>query len=93
MPSATQTFEEQIKHADVGFIVEEGKRIYEQVKDQYLPEHKGEFLAINPKTGDVYLGESSTEAGIKARTVHPNTIFYLVRVGYDVAEWMSSVRV
>ncbi|MBM4402712.1 MAG: hypothetical protein FJ044_05720 [Candidatus Cloacimonetes bacterium] len=83
------TVEELIKKADIQKIAEEGARIYEQIKVKYDPKERGKFLAIEVESGDVYLGNTSADALALARQSHPNKIFYVVKIGYDVAETMA----
>ena len=81
--------EELIKKADIQKIAEEGTKIYEQVKINYDPKEKGKFLAIDIESKNIYLGNTSAEAIELAREKHPNKIFYVVKIGFDVAETMA----
>ncbi len=81
--------EELTKNSDVAKIAKEGMMIYENVRSQYEPVHTGEFLAIEIESEDVYLASTSAEAVVKARKAHPDTLFYVVKIGFDAAEAMS----
>jgi len=81
--------EELIKKADIQKIAEEGAKIYEQVKVNYDPKEKGKFLAIDIDSKEVYLGTTGAEALELARGHHPNKVFYVVKIGFDVAETMA----
>jgi hypothetical protein len=81
--------EELIKKADIQKIAEEGAKIYGQVKVNYDPKEKGKFLAIDIDSKNVYLGNTSAEALELARQNHPNKVFYVVKIGFDVAETMA----
>lgn len=81
--------EELIKKADIQRISEEGAKIYEQIKINYDPKEKGKFLAIDIDSKKAYLGNTSAEALELARQNHPNKVFYVVKVGFDVAETMA----
>jgi len=78
-----------IKQADIQRIAEEGAKIYQRIKDQYDPKEKGRFLAIDIESQKSYLGDSSAEALEVARKNHPNKIFYVIKIGFDVAETMA----
>ncbi|MFQ6058206.1 MAG: hypothetical protein ACE5MB_04900 [Anaerolineae bacterium] len=65
-------------------IVEKGQRIYETIKDKLEPEHKGEIVAIEPDTGDYFLGQSVIEAIEKGREKYPDSVFHVIRIGYPV---------
>jgi len=80
---------ELIKKADLQRIATEGAKIYEQIKINYEPEEVGKFLAIDIDTQKAYLGNSSAEAVELARNNHPNKVFYVVKIGFEVAETMA----
>ncbi|MFZ2070969.1 MAG: hypothetical protein WAV32_05145 [Halobacteriota archaeon] len=73
---------EKIRIVDKDELVEKGKEIYAKVKDKLEPEHKGEIVAIEVKSGDYFLGNSVVEADRKARKKYPDEVFYFGRVGY-----------
>jgi len=81
--------EELIKKADIQHIAEEGAKIYGQIKVNYDPKERGKFLAIDIESKKVYLGNTSAEALELARQSHPNKVFYVVKIGFDVAETMA----
>src|SRR5438045_3518949 len=67
-------------------LAERGKRIYEErLKALLEPAHKGEFVAIEPESGDYFLGRDMGEAGTRARAAHPERFSYLMRVGFPYA--------
>ncbi len=84
-----QNNEDLIKRADIQQIAEKGKKIYEQIKVDYDPKEKGKFLAIDVDTEKIYLGNNSAEAVTLAKQNHPNKVFYVVKIGFDVAETMA----
>lgn len=81
--------EEFLKKSDIQKIAQEGAKIYEKIKVNYDPKEKGKFLAIEVESGDVYLGNTSAKSLELAREAHPNKIFYVIKIGYDVAETMA----
>ncbi|PIR45238.1 MAG: hypothetical protein COV10_00370 [Candidatus Vogelbacteria bacterium CG10_big_fil_rev_8_21_14_0_10_51_16] len=74
---------------EISDVAEKGAEIYDAVKATYEPQEKGKFLAIDVVSKSAYLGISSAEALTKARKEHPDRIFYVVKIGYDVAETMA----
>ena len=78
-----------IKQTDIQRIAEEGSKIYQEIKSQYDPKEKGKFLAIDIESKKTYLGSTSAEAVEAARKNHPNKIFYVIKIGFDVAETMA----
>lgn len=81
--------EELLKNTDIQKIAEEGARIYGKIKVKYDPKEKGKFLAIDIESKKAYVGNTSAEALELARSEHPNRIFYVVKIGFDVAETMA----
>ena len=78
-----------IKKTDIQKIAEEGAKIYGEIKVNYDPKEKGKFLAIDIDSREVYLGNTSAEAVELARQNHPDKVFYVVKIGFDVAETMA----
>ena len=81
--------DELIKKADINEIAKKGSAIYEKIKTQYEPKELGKFLAIDIDTETIYLGNSSAEAVEKARQENPGKVFYVVKIGFDVAEMIA----
>jgi len=74
---------EKIRTIDKNELVEKGKEIYKKkLKDKLEPEHKGEIVAIDIKSGDYFLGKSVIEADRKAREKYPDDVFYFNKIGY-----------
>ncbi|MBM4036202.1 MAG: hypothetical protein FJ291_31085 [Planctomycetes bacterium] len=67
-------------------LVRRGQDYYERVLRAKLdPAHRGEFLAIEVESGDYALGKSTLDALDKAEAKHPDSVFYIMRVGYRTA--------
>lgn len=67
-------------------FIERGKRLYdEELRGELEPENAGRFLAVEPDSGKYFLGDTDVEALTAAREAMPDSIFYLVRVGYETA--------
>jgi hypothetical protein len=78
-----------IKTTDIQKIARKGAKIYEKVKNKYDPKEIGKFLAIDIDSEDIYLGDTSAEALELAKEQHPDKVFYVVKIGFDVAETMA----
>ena len=48
-------------------------------------EHINEFVAIEPESGDYFLGRTLREAVRAARRVHPDRLTHAMRVGHKAA--------
>lgn len=84
--------DELIKKTNLQKIVDEGEKIYEQIKSQYEPKHNGKFLAIDPESADVYFGDESVDAMLLAKKAHPDKMFYLVKIGHGYTETLAKYR-
>lgn len=83
--------DELIKKANIQKIAEEGTKIYESIRLQYEPAQNGKFLAIDIKSKDAYIGDTSSQAVESARRAHPNRIFYVVKIGFSAAETLAAL--
>ena len=81
--------EKLIEQVDIERIAEKGAKIYEKIKSDYDPKEIEKFLAIDIDSEKVYLGDTSADALNFARQSHPNKVFYVVKIGFDVAETMA----
>jgi len=81
-----------IKKTDLKKIVDAGEKIYEEIKSQYEPQHNGKFLAIEPESKDVYLGNESVDAMVLAKKAHPDKVFYIVKIGHGYTETLAKYR-
>ena len=48
-------------------------------------DHRNAFVAVEPDSGDYFLGNTLSEAIQTARTAHPNRISFALRVGHPSA--------
>lgn len=77
---------ETMQKTENGQLVKKGKQLYETKLRRLLePEHKGEYIAVEPESGDYYLGRTMSETYEKAAEEHPDKKFFLARVGYKAA--------
>ncbi len=81
--------ETPIKGVDIQAIAQKGQAIYESKRPEYEPVHNGKFLAIEPETESVYLGQTSADALEQARQANPDKTFYVVKIGFNVADTMA----
>lgn len=49
------------------------------------PEHIDEFVAIEPESGDYFLGKTLSEAAAAARKSYPDRLTHVIRVGHRAA--------
>jgi hypothetical protein len=73
-------------------LVERGQNTYQQRLAAVLePSHDGEFIAVEPDSGQYFLGNTASEALVLAHASMPNNLFYLTRVGRGTAHTMRAV--
>ena len=53
------------------------------------PEHLNEFIAIEPDSGDYFLGRTMREAGAAAHRAHPGRLTHMMRVGHKAAVYLG----
>jgi hypothetical protein len=71
-------------------LAESGQRLYdERLRDLLEPSQAGRYVAIDPDSGNYFLGDTGTVALLEARRALPEAIFYLARVGYPAADTLS----
>ena len=49
------------------------------------PKHVDEYVAIEPDSGDYFLGKTLSEATRVARQAHPDRLTHVMRVGHKAA--------
>lgn len=67
-------------------IVRRAEAIYaDRLKVLLEPTHAGEFVAIEPTSGEYFLGPTLTAAVTAARSAYPERVTYVMRVGEAAA--------
>lgn len=74
-------------------IIRRAELIYEQrYKAALEATHRDYFLAIEPDSGDYFLGRTLSEASAEARKVYPDRQTYVLRVGHPVTVYIGGCR-
>ncbi len=72
-------------------LVANGQRLYdERLRAILEPQHNDQFVAIEPESGQYFLGSTALAALRAGRAVTPGKLFYLLRVGHDAAYRVGS---
>lgn len=66
-------------------LTEKGEDVYDRIRNKVEEKYRGLFIAIEADSGDYAIAESSLEAVDRAREKHPESVFYVKRIGYRVA--------
>lgn len=62
------------------------ERIYEsRLRTELERLHRDQFVAIEPESGDYFLGRTLSEAIGAAREAHPGRLAHALRVGHQAA--------
>jgi hypothetical protein len=67
-------------------LIQRAERLYEErLKEKLEATHLHSFVAIEPDSGDYFLGPTFSEAAAAARAAHPHRRTYVMRVGHRAA--------
>lgn len=66
-------------------IIERSRQIYEQHKEIWETEQRNRYVAIEPESGEFFLGDSFDEAVRVARTKYPARRSHTIRIGHEAA--------
>ncbi len=73
-------------NAEMGDFVARAEAVYvANLKAVLEPDHVDEFVAIEPVSGDYFLGKTISEAIGAARQSHPDRLAHAMRVGHKAA--------
>jgi hypothetical protein len=65
-------------------IASAAKKIYaEQLRELLEPSHQDEFVAIEPTSGEYFLGRTLSDAIGAARAKYPDRLAHALRVGHS----------
>jgi hypothetical protein len=67
-------------------VMERAKRLYAgQLQADLESRHMGRFVAIEPESGEYFLGDTFDEAVRAARTKYPSRLSHTIRIGHRAA--------
>lgn len=67
-------------------MADRAKAIYaERLRSILERDHLNEFVAIEPDSGDFFVGKTMSEAIDAARVAHPDRITHTIRIGHAAA--------
>jgi hypothetical protein len=56
--------------------------IFDRIKANLEQSHRNEFVAIEPDSGEHFLGPTLSEASSAARKIHPDRQTFVYRIGH-----------
>jgi len=66
-------------------VIQRAKQLYEQYRQSLEVEHRNRFVAIEPESGEYFLGDSFDDAVQAARSQHPSRLSHTIHIGHDAA--------
>ena len=79
--------------ADTKSVIERAKRIYaEQLQALLEPQHLDQFVAIEPESGEYFVGDTFDEVVRSARAKHPSRLSHTIRIGHRAAFHMGCMQ-
>jgi hypothetical protein len=67
-------------------VIARAKRLYaEQLQAVLESRHSGRFVAIEPESGEYFLGDTFDQAVKSARTKYPSRLSHTIRIGERAA--------
>ncbi len=67
-------------------VADRARQIYaDRLQSQMEAEHRDRHIAIEPESGDFFLGDSFGEAVRAARDAYPSRISFVIRIGHEAA--------
>ena len=78
---------------DTKSVIERAKRIYAERLQAVLElQHRNQFVAIEPDSGDHFLGNTFDEAVRSARAKYPSRLSHTIRIGHRGAFHLGGMQ-
>jgi len=72
--------------AETKTVIDRAKQIYaNQLQTDLESQHMDRFVAIEPESGEYFLGDTFDEAVKSARTKYPTRLSHTIRIGHRAA--------
>ena len=72
--------------AETRSVIERAKQIYvARLQADLESKHRGRFVAIEPDSGEFFLGDTFDAAVKAARTKYPSRLSHTIRIGHEAA--------
>lgn len=72
--------------AETKSVIDRAKQIYaNRLRTDLESEHMDRFVAIEPESGEYFLGDTLDEAVKSARAKYPNRLSHTIRIGHPAA--------
>lgn len=72
--------------AETKSVIDRAKGVYaDQLQTDLESQHMDRFVAIEPESGEYFLGDTFDEAVKAARTKYPSRLSHTIRIGHRAA--------
>ena len=79
--------------AETKSVIDRAKRIYaDQLQTDLESQHKDRFVAIEPESGEYFLGDTFDAAVKAARTKYPSRLSHVIRIGHRAAFYLGGLQ-
>ena len=79
--------------AETKSVIDRAKQIYaNQLQTALESQHRDRFVAIEPESGDYFLGDTFDEAVKSARAKYPSRLSHTIRIGHPAAFHMGAAQ-
>jgi hypothetical protein len=84
--SIVSRWKQNMTTSDIDEFVRKAEEVYAtRLRSVLEPRHVDEFVAIEPESGDYFLGRTLSEAMGAARRSHPDRLAHAMRIGHKAA--------
>jgi hypothetical protein len=79
--------------AETKSVIERAKRIYaERLRASLEAGHMNRYVAIEPESGEYFLGDTLDEAVKAARAKYPSRLSHTIRIGHRAAFHLGGLQ-
>ncbi len=79
--------------AETKLVIDRAKQIYaNRLQAELESRHMDQFVAIEPESGEHFLGDTFDEAVKLARTKYPSRLTHTIRIGHRAAFHIGGAR-
>lgn len=69
--------------AELAAFVARAKRIYaERYQEEFEKLYRDKYVALEPESGDYFLGDTKLDAAISAKAKYPERTFHFILIGH-----------
>jgi hypothetical protein len=74
-----------MQHTETNSVARAARVVFETIKPQLEADHMNQFVAIEPESGEYFIGDTLSNAIGASRVKYPDRLVHTFRVGHRVA--------